>query len=449
MTDDYEDDPRFGRIPPHNIQAEEALLGALLLSPKAILDVQDVLTAGDFYKPAHGHIFHAIVGLFDGGSSVDPITVSDELRRAGLLDNVGGPRVLMDLQASCPATTTAPRYAKIILDHSKMRKLVATATEITEMAYGLPDDVESAIDTAETMLFKLNEDSVNETTAPISEMFVSSLNKLDSLFKTSDQITGLSTGLIDLDVILSGLQPSALNVLGARPAMGKTALALNIALHAATTAGTPTLIFSLEMGQLELTQRMLSSEGRISSERLKNGSLWEDDWDKILRAAPKIMGAQLWVDDNPNLTMNDIRAKSRRVKAKVGSLGLIVVDYLQLMSGTDSGNRQEEISKISRGLKILARELECPVLALSQLSRSLEQRNDKRPMLADLRESGAIEQDADVVMFLYRDEMYNPESDDKGTAELIIAKHRNGSTGTVKLAYFGPYTRFASMAKGD
>lgn len=434
---------------PHNIQAEEALLGAMLLSPKAVDAALEIVSAGDFYRPAHGMIFHAAATLYNTGQQVDPVTVANYLLGEGLLDHIGGAGILLTLQNATPATTTAGRYAQIILKHSKLRQVMTVGREMLEEAANLPEDINEFIDRSESHLFSINDGTSVDSLAPVGEAMIHSMDRLDHLFRAGDAITGLPTGFMDLDDILSGLQPSALVTLGARPSMGKTALALGIASHASVNLNIPTLFFSLEMGQSELTQRLLCSEGMINSKKIKNGDMYESDWDKVFPAIRKISRAPLWIDDNPNLTITELRSKARRLKARIGNLGLIVVDYLQLMSGSNGENRQQDVSDISRGCKILARELETPVLALSQLNRGLEQRANKRPMLSDLRESGAIEQDSDVVMFIYRDEIYNEDSDDKGTAELIIAKHRNGPTGTIRLGYMGPYTKFVNMARSD
>jgi len=386
-----------GRVPPSNLQAEESLLGAMLLSKDAIAVASERLTADDFYKPAHGHIYDAITTLNAAGEPADPVTVSEELRRANLLDVIGGPATLVNLQSSTPATSNAGRYAKIIEEHALLRRLIGVAGDIAEMGYDLPGDVEKTIDLAETMVFEVAQRRVTDTMAPITELLDLNLDRLEQLYERGDQITGTPTGFVDLDELTSGLQPNALIVLGARPSAGKTALGLGIASHAALEAHKPVLIFSLEMGQIELTQRMLCSEARVDSKRVRNGNLNESDWTKIAHATGRLADAPIWIDDNPNLTIMEIRSKARRLQSRVGNLGLIVVDYLQLMTGrSNAESRQVEVSEISRGLKILARELSCPVLALSQLSRGLEMRADKRPMLADLRESGCVTADTTV-----------------------------------------------------
>jgi replicative DNA helicase len=437
------------RVPPHNLNAEESLLGALLLSREVVGNVAELgLQVDHFYKPAHQHVYASIRGLMATGQPVDVVTVADELRRNGLLDEIGGQQFLLELQNATPAISNANRYSKIVQDTAVLRRMIGVASEIAEIAYMEPDDVTKALDEAESKMFEVAEDRVIDSTRPLGDLLPLAMDRLQETFDRGDTITGTATGFNDLDEIMSGLQPSTLNIVGARPAMGKTAFGLNIATHIAMTAKKPVLFFSLEMGHAELTQRILSNEARVDSQKLRSGRLVDSDWTKIGRAINRLE-VPLFLDDNPRVTVMEIRAKARRMKARYGGLALVVIDYLQLMGG-DSGaeNRQLEVSEISRGLKILARELEIPIIALSQLSRNLETRADKRPMLADLRESGSLEQDADIVMFLYRDEVYNRESPDKGSAEVIIAKHRSGPTGVVRLVFNGAYTRFDNAAKG-
>jgi replicative DNA helicase len=437
-----------GRVPPHNLQAEESLLGAMLLSRDAIAAAVEACATDDFYKPAHGHIFEAVCSLYGQGEPADPVTVADELRRADLLDAIGGTATLISLQANTPATANAGRYARIVEEHALLRRLIGVANEIAEIGYGVPDDIEAVVDRAESMVFEVAERRVTDTLKPLHDLLSDSLDRLEALYDRGESITGVPTGYLDLDERLSGLQPSNLIIVGARPAMGKTSFALGIAAHAAMEARTPVLVFSLEMSHAEITSRLLCAEARVDATRIRNGKLLESDWPKISHAISRLGEAPIYIDDNPNLTVMEIRAKARRLKSRLGELGCIVVDYLQLMSGRHNAeNRQVEVSEISRGLKILARELEVPVVALSQLSRNLEMRADKRPVLADLRESGSLEQDADVVMFIYRDEIYNPESADRGTAEVIVSKHRNGPTGVTQLAFLDHFTRFANMAR--
>ncbi|MEY4338299.1 MAG: replicative helicase [Actinomycetota bacterium] len=437
------------RVPPHNLSAEESLLGALLLSREVVGNVAEQgLLVEHFYKPAHQHIYSAIRGLMSGGQPIDVVTVADELRRNGLLDDIGGAAALNELQNATPAISNANRYAKIVQDTALLRRLISVAGEITELAYMEPDDVTKALDEAESKVFEIAEDRVVDSTRVVSDLMSPAMEKLQAAYERGSAITGTATGLNDLDEILSGLQPSTLNIVGARPAMGKTALGLGIATHVAKTTNKAVLVFSLEMGHDEMAQRILSSEAEVESQRLRTGRLQETDWTKIGRAINRLE-IPLYLDDNPRVTVMEIRAKARRYKARHGELGLIMIDYLQLMTGgPNAENRQLEVSEISRGLKILARELEVPIIALSQLSRSLEARADKRPMLADLRESGSLEQDADVVMFLYRDEVYNRDSQDKAAAELIVAKHRSGPTGVARLVFRGQYTKFGNAARG-
>ncbi len=448
MAPDASIERRTARTPPHNIQVEQSLLGVMLLSRDAIAVALENVEAGQFYRPAHQHIFEAITTLYGAGDEADVVTVADLLDRSGLLEGMGGTAMLVDLQAQAPAITGARKYAEIVRENALLRRLISVGNEIAEIAFDRPEDVVKAVDQAEHMVFEVAQGRASETMSDMRSLVEQSLDRLEMLYEREETITGTPTGFVDLDDLLSGLQPSALVVVGARPAMGKTSFALNVAAHAAIDANKPVLLFSLEMGQLELSQRLLCSESRVDSKNMRDGKLDENDWTKISHGVGRLSEAPIWIDDNPALTVMDIRGRARRLKSQVGDLGLIVVDYIQLMTGRSTAeSRQVEISEISRNLKILARELEVPVLGLSQLSRGLEARQDKRPMLADLRESGAIEQDADVVVFLYRDEVYHPESADAGIAEVIVAKHRNGPTGTVKLAFLPQYTRFANMAR--
>lgn len=379
------------RVPPHNLQAEESLLGAMLLSRDAIVAaVEEQLDASDFYRPAHGHVYDAITSLYAQGEPADPVTVADELSRAGLLEPVGGAATLMGLQANTPAIGNAARYARIVEEHSLLRRLIGVSGDIAEMAYGVPEDVIAAVDAAEALVFDVAQRRVTDSMASIRDLLERHLDHIEALYERGQDITGVPTGYVDLDAQLAGLQPSNLVIVGGRPGTGKTSFALGMVAHAALDARTPVLMFSLEMSHLELTQRMLCSEARVDATRMRNGRLLESDWPKISHAVGRLAEAPVYIDDNPHLTVMEIRAKARRLKSRSG-LGLIIVDYLQLMSGrAGAENRQVEVSEISRGLKILARELEVPVVALSQLSRTLESRSDKRPVLADLRESGCM-----------------------------------------------------------
>ena len=379
------------RVPPNNLQAEESLLGAMLLSKDAIADAIQTCSASDFYKPAHGHIFEAIETLYGRGEPADPITIADALRRVDLLDAIGGPAILTDLQASTGAITNAARYARIVEESALLRRLIGVGGEIAELGYALPDDVAETVDRAEAMVFDVAQRRVTDSMSGIKELLNDSLDRLEMLYERDEAITGTPTGYTDIDERLSGLQPSSLIIVGARPGAGKTSFALGAASYAAVERNLPVLFFSLEMSHHEVTQRLLSSEAKVDATRLRNGKLLEADWHKISHAIGRLSEANLYIDDNPNMTVMEMRAKARRLKSRLGGLGLIVVDYLQLMTGRrNAENRQVEVSEISRGLKILARELEVPVVACSQLSRNLEARADKRPMLADLRESGCM-----------------------------------------------------------
>jgi len=437
-----------GRVPPHNLEAEESVLGAMLLSRDAIAAAMENCRAEDFYKASHGYIFEAITSLFGRGEPADWVTVTEELRRRELLESIGDTSVFVTLQANTPSIGNAEYYAKIVEELALLRRLVAVAGEISELGYSVPEDVSEVLDRAESLVFDVAQRRVVDTMTPLEDLLGATLDHLEHLFSRSETVTGLATGYTDLDEQLAGLQPSNLVVVGARPAMGKTAFALGMVANAGVKLKKPVLLFSLEMSHMELTQRLLSSEARVDASRMRTGKLRESDWPKIGNAISRMSEAPIYIDDNPNLTVMDIRARARRLKSREG-LSLVVIDYLQLMTGRHgSENRQVEVSEISRGLKILARELEVPVVALSQLSRNLEGRPDKRPMLADLRESGSIEQDADVVLFLYRDEVYNPDATETaGTAEVIVAKHRNGPTGTTRLAFIGHHARFDNMAR--
>lgn len=452
---DQQPRPVTSRIPPHNLNAEESLLGAMLLSRDAVNAVSEVgIRVEHFYKPAHQHIFDAMRALLTGGDPVDPVTVADELRRVGLLDEIGGLDFLLQLQNSTPVIGNASRYAKIVMDTAALRRLIGVASEIAEIAYTEPDDVAKALDDAESRVFAVAEERVIDSTRPINELLVLAWEEVEKRYQSKVALTGVPTGFVDLDEMILGLQPSSLVIVGARPAMGKTAFAMNIASNVAQTTNLPVLVFSLEMSHTELTMRFLSSEARIDSKKLRTGAISEAEWSRINTAIGRLEDRLLYLDDNASVTVMEIRAKARRLKAKHGGLGLIVIDYLQLMSGNNGESRQLEVSEISRNLKILARELEVPVIALSQLSRRLEDRQDKRPQLSDLRESGSLEQDADIVVFLHRPEMYRndrgevAENAEKGVAEVIVGKHRAGPTGTVKLVFFGEHTRFENMAKG-
>ena len=441
-------DPAGPRVPPHSIVAEESVLGAMLLSRDAIADVLETVAGEHFYRPAHARVFEAVQSLYRAGDAADPVTVAEALERAGEIEAIGGLDGLLSLQMNTPTTSNAVSYARIVRDNHTLRRLIGIAAEISDECYGRPEDVTGAVDRAENLIYQVAQGQISQHTVRLGDLLDGALDRLEELYERGDAITGTATGYTDLDKLLAGLQPSSLYVVGARPSMGKTSFALGMASHAATRLQRPVLVFSLEMGHLELTQRLLCAEARIDSSKMRIGRLTDADWNNITKAIAVLSEAPLWVDDNPNVTVMEIRARARRLKSQLGDLAMVVVDYLQLMTGRQSAdNRQVEVAEISRGLKILARELQCPVVALSQLSRNLEMRQQKRPMLADLRESGAIEQDADVVMFIYRDEVYNPDNvDTAGTAEIIVAKNRNGPIATATLAFLSRFTTFENYA---
>ena len=431
---------------PQDRYAEESVLGAMMLSTDAIAPAIELLTGAHFFYKPNAYIFDAIAALYATGVGVDYVTVAEELASNNVLDQAGGVERLLALQRATPLTTRAGTYARSVEEKALLRSLHRTGIEISDLARSDPRDVPRALDEAEGLVYAVAERRIINSTSHLKGLLEDALEHLEDIYENGDGITGSPTGFDELDKILGGLQHSTLNVVGARPSMGKTAFALTVASHIAVTVAKPVLFFSLEMAHLELTNRLLAADARIDSQKLQTGKLETAQWTKITNSIERLGQAQLWIDDNPNLTIPEIRAKSRRLARQTGEdLGLIVVDYLQLMSGRmDSESRQVEVAEMSRGLKVLARELRTPVLALSQLSRQLEQRSDKRPMLSDLRESGAIEQDADVVMFLYRDEIYNADSPDKGSAEVIVAKHRNGPIGKANLAFLPQYARFVN-----
>jgi replicative DNA helicase len=436
------------RLLPHNLEAEESLLGAMLLSETARIDAFEICNANDFYAPKHGHIYSAIHALFTRGEPADPVTVAEQLQRNGLLDLIGGSPTLVSLQAGTPTITNAAYYAKIVVEHSRLRNVIAATGEATELAYAVPEDIDATLDHIESVVFGATQRQSSTVTAPIAVHLAKFLDDIEALQEAGNSITGVPTGFTDLDAELLGLHGGELIVIGARPAMGKSALALGISAHVALRVKRPALHVTLEMSADELTKRLVAQEAHVDLKRLRSGNLGPTDWTSIEKTMATIGTAPLEFNDAGRLTITDIRATARRVKQRHGDLGVIVVDYLQLMTGRNSvENRQLEVAEIVRGLKTLARELDVPVIALSQLSRTLESRADKRPLLSDLRESGEIEQSADVVAFLYRDEVYNTDSPDKGIAELNIAKHRAGALANLKLVFLGHQTRFANMAK--
>ena len=432
--------------PPHSLEAEESVLGAVLLSADAANIALEKLHAEDFYRPAHQQIFEAIQGLFDANEPIDAVTVSEVLRRDGSLERMGGVEFLTRLLDRVPTTSNIEYYADIVEEHALRRRLMQVGGTIGSIASELQEPIADVLDRSEQEVFLVSERRIGGGLVPIDPLLGPAIERAEELQRDGSEITGIPTGFRDLDRKLAGLHPTNLIIIAARPSMGKSALALNIAQNVALQ-DKPVAIFSLEMSREEVVSRMLCSAGRIDLQRLNTGRLTEADFTKLSNAASQLYKKPIYVDDSPGLTVTELRAKSRRLRRRPG-LGLVVVDYLQLMHGSGGENRQQEIAMISRSLKNLARELEVPVIALSQLNRALEQREDKRPRLGDLRESGALEQDADVVMFIYRDEYYRPDQNEtKGVAEVVIAKHRQGAVGKVQMTFLPEFTLFADMGR--
>jgi replicative DNA helicase len=434
------------QVPPHSIEAEESVLGAVLLSSDAANIALEKLHAEDFYRPAHQQIFEAVRKLFDTHEPIDAVTVSEILRRDGTLERIGGVESLTRILDAVPTASNIDYYAGIVDEHALRRRLMRVGGDIGSLAGHLTEPITDVIDQAEQAVFQVAERRVGEGLTSIDPLLGPAIERAEELQRLGSDVTGIATGYKDLDRKLAGLHPTNLIVIAARPGMGKTALALNIAQNVAQR-DIPVAIFSLEMSREEIVSRMLCAQGRIDSQRLRTGQLSEADFTKLSNAASALYKKPVYVDDSPGLTVTEIRAKSRRLKRRPG-LGLVIVDYLQLMQGSGGENRQQEIALISRSLKNLARELEVPIIAVSQLNRALEQREDKRPRLGDLRESGAIEQDSDVVMFIYRDEYYTPERiESKGLAEVVIAKHRQGAVGKITMTFLPEFTLFADMGR--
>lgn len=434
------------KVPPYSIEAEQSVLGSMFLSKDAIFVAIERLKPDDFYKDAHKKIFTVVTKLSENHEPVDLITVTEALRDAKLLEQIGGVTYLTALTEAVPTAANISYYCKIVEEKALLRRLIKTTSEILSLAYESKGDVEEILDEAERMIFEIVQKRRVENFYHIKDVLLSTFERIEELYNTEGGITGVPTGFPDLDEMTSGFQPSDLILIAARPSMGKTAFALNIAQNAAIRYDVPVAIFSLEMSKEQLVQRMLCSESNVDSHRLRTGKLLEDDWPRLARAMGPLSEAPIYIDDTPGISSLELRAKARRLKAEKG-LGMVIIDYLQLMTGRNAENRQQEISAISRSLKALARELNVPVVALSQLSRAPEMRADHRPILSDLRESGSQEQDSDLVAFLYRDEYYNPETEKKNIAEVIIAKQRNGPTGTVELVWLSQFTKFASIEK--
>jgi replicative DNA helicase len=435
-------------VPPQNVEAEESVLGAMMLSPGAIAAVTEVLDASDFYRESHAKVFRAARDLYARGDPVDAITLVDELEERGELDAVGGRSRIHELATLVPATANAGHYARIVREMATLRGLIRAGTEISQLGWERPGDAADLVDRAEQVVFELAQQRVSTEFDHIETLLKESFERITALYEAGAEITGTPSGFRDLDRLTSGFQPGNLVIAAARPSMGKSAFGLCIAANLAVRAGVPVALFTLEMSKAEVTQRLMCSEAKVESQRLRTGKLAPDDWPRLTAACDKLMKAPIYVDDAGSITMMEIRSKARRLKSKEPKLGLIIVDYLQLMtSGASAENRVQEVSQISRSLKVLARDLDVPILAMSQLSRAVEQRHDKRPVLSDLRESGSLEQDADLVFFIYRDEYYNgEESDQQGLAEIILSKHRNGPTGTERLSFLKRYAKFADLA---
>jgi replicative DNA helicase len=438
-------------VPPQNLEAEESVLGAMMISPGAIGAVSEIVDASDFYRESHAKIYRAALGLYAKGEPVDAITLTDELEERAELDAVGGRVRLHELAALVPATANAAHYARIVHETATLRGLIRAGGEIARLGWERPGETGDLVDQAEQILYDLSQQRVTGEWSEIEELLKESFERITQLYESGVDLTGTPSGFRDLDRLTSGFQPGNLIIVAARPSMGKSALALCMAANMGVRHNIPVGLFTLEMSKAEVTQRLMCSEAKVESQRLRNGKLAPDDWPRLTAACDKLAKAPIYVDDTGLLNMMEIRSKARRLKARHPNLGLIIVDYLQLLTPSnrrDSDGRVQEVSEMSRSLKILARDLDVPIVALSQLSRAVEQRTDKRPILSDLRESGSIEQDADLVAFVYRDEYYNDESDQQGLAEVILAKHRNGPTDSIKLSFLKRYAKFSDLAAG-
>lgn len=438
----------IGKIPPHDTEAEQAVLGSMLTDQDAVIDAIEVLKPEDFYREDNKYIYEAILNLYNKAEPIDIITVKSELISMEKFEVVGGFEYLGILPDKVPLVANAERYIKIVEEKSLLRQLIKASNELIDLGYAQNEDIEMVMDQAEKKIFDIMQGKNQKGFSPIKDVLIESFAEIEKLYNQKEPITGVPTGFADLDYKTAGLHNSDLILVAARPAMGKSAFALNIASNAAINAKVPVAIFNLEMSKSQLVNRMLCSEAMVDSNKIRTGKIEEDDWVKLATALGPLSEAPIYIDDTAGISVAEIRAKCRKLKLEK-NIGLVVIDYLQLIQGSGKRNasREQEISEISRSLKILAKELDIPVIALSQLSRAAEQRADHRPMLSDLRESGAIEQDADIVMFLYRDDYYNPDTEKKNIAEVILAKHRAGSTGTVELLWMGNYTKFANIER--
>ena len=438
----------LGKVPPHDVEAEQAVLGSMLTDKDAVISAIEILKVDDFYRTDNKSIYEAIMNLYNRAEPIDIITVKAELESLGKFEQVGVLEYLASLTYKVPTTANAIKYIKIVEEKSTLRNLIKTANEIIELGYDPTEDVSDIMEGAEKKIFNIMQNKDKKSYSPIKDVLVDSFTQLEELYNRKQHITGVPSGFVELDYKTAGFHGSDLVLIAARPAMGKSAFALNIATNAAVRANVPVAIFSLEMSKEQLVNRILCSEAMVDSNKVRTGKLEEDDWTKLAGSIGPLSEAEIYIDDTPGISITEIRAKCRKLKLEK-NIGMVVIDYLQLVQGTNKrgASREQEISEISRSLKILAKEIGVPVIALSQLSRAAEQRPDHRPMLSDLRESGAIEQDADIVMFLYRDDYYNKDSEKKDIAEVIIAKHRGGSTGTVELLWLGSYTKFVNLEK--
>ncbi|MGK5546459.1 replicative DNA helicase [Streptomyces sp. URMC 127] len=439
----------FERVPPQDLDAEQSVLGGMLLSKDAIADVVEVLKGHDFYRPAHETIYQAILDLYAKGEPADPITVAAELTKRGEITRVGGAPYLHSLVQTVPTAANAEYYAEIVHERAVLRRLVEAGTRITQMGYAADGDVDDIVNKAQAEVYAVTEQRTSEDYLPLGDIMEGALDEIEAIGSRSGEMTGVPTGFTDLDALTNGLHPGQMIVIAARPAMGKSTLALDFARACSIKHNMASVIFSLEMGRNEIAMRLLSAEARVALHHMRSGSMTDEDWTRLARRMPDVSQAPLFIDDSPNLSMMEIRAKCRRLKQR-SDIKLVIIDYLQLMQAGGSKraeSRQQEVSDMSRNLKLLAKELELPVIALSQLNRGPEQRTDKKPMVSDLRESGSIEQDADMVILLHREDAYEKESPRAGEADIIVGKHRNGPTATITVAFQGHYSRFVDMAQ--
>ena len=437
----------INRSPPHSVESEQSILGSILLDKEAIITVTETIQPEDFYKEAHKIIYECMVKLNNKNEPIDLITLTEELRKQGHLEDVGGISYITSLSTIVPTTSNVKYYSDIVKEKSVLRKLIKVSNDILNLGYDNSTKVEDLLEKAEKQIFDISQEKSSEDFQSINSVLMDTYDMIERLYTNKEEITGITSGFEDLNKKINGLQRTDLILIAARPAMGKTAFSLNLVQNAALKGNASVAVFSLEMSKEQLVQRMLSAQSHVELKKIKNGNLDENDWPRIIDAMSVLSNANIYIDDTPGIKISELRSKCRKLKIEKG-LDLILIDYLQLMEGDNNNeSRQQEISKISRSLKIIAKELNCPVVALSQLSRAPEQRSDHRPMLSDLRESGAIEQDADIVMFLYRDEYYHPDSERKNIGEVIIAKNRHGETGSVELVWLGEIQKFANKAR--